>query len=848
MTRVARITLGLPTPGLPLAALALLLPLLLAALPPGPPRALAVRSTPPPPAAQLTAADVAALRAQVAAEQRRLEPTAVGWEVAHGEQGLRYRFAAEGLQVTPLAGAAWHWGVRAVALGREETVWALEDAAPQRVGAGVRYARGALVEWYAVRAEGVEQGFTVGAAPEGAGPLRVVLRVATELAGEAEGPTGAVWRDGAGAAVVAYRGLRAWDAAGRELGAWLEPGADTLAVVVEDAAAVYPVTIDPLVQQAKLTAADAATYDRFGWSVALSGDGSTALVGADGADLPGKQDTGAAYVFGRSGTTWSQQAKLTAADAAAGDGFGITVALSGDGSTALVGAYLADLPGKTDAGAAYVFGRSGTTWSQQAKLTASDAATGNNFGITVALSADGTTALVGAYGADLPGQTNAGAAYVFGRSGTTWSQQAKLTASDAAAGDFFGGSVALSADGTTALVGAYHADLPGQADAGAAYVFGRSGTTWSQQAKLTAADAATGVSLGSSVALSADGSTALVGADGADLPGKTDAGAAYVFGRSGTTWSQQAKLVAADAATGDGFGIRVALSADGTIALVGAYHADLSGKTNAGAAYGFVRSGSSWSQQQKLTAAGGAGRDEFGRSVALSADGTTALVGAYGTDLLPGKTDAGAAYGFVGCQASALPAARRAVDYDGNWRADFALWRPSTQVWWVRGAVPQVQFALPWGASGDVPVRGDYDGDGCADLMIWRPSTGQWWRRNRLTGVGGVAAVWGQSGDVVVPGDYDGDGKTDIAVWRPSSGEWWVRYSATGSGGVAAVWGVNGDVPVPGDYDGDGKTDIAVWRPSTGQWWVRYSSLGYAGGVAAVWGQSGDQPLARTPP
>ena len=198
MTRVARITLGLPTPGLPLVALAVLLPLLLAALPPGPPRALAVRSTPPPPAAQLTAADVAALRAQVAAEQRRLEPTAVGWEVAHGEQGLRYRFAAEGLQVTPLAGAAWHWGVRAVALGREETVWALEDAAPQRVGAGVRYARGALVEWYAVRAEGVEQGFTVGAAPEGAGPLRVVLRVATELAGEAEGPTGAVWRDGAG--------------------------------------------------------------------------------------------------------------------------------------------------------------------------------------------------------------------------------------------------------------------------------------------------------------------------------------------------------------------------------------------------------------------------------------------------------------------------------------------------------------------------------------------------------------------------------------------------------------------------------------------------------------------------
>ena len=173
----------------------------------------------------------------------------------------------------------------------------------------------------------------------------------------------------------------------------------------------------------------------------------------------------------RSGTTWSEQAKLTASDAAAEDEFGFTVALSGD--TALVGALLHDTAAGADAGSAYVFVRSGTAWSEQAKLTASDAVASDGLGSSVALSGD--TALVGAFFGDTAAVADAGSAYIFVRSGTTWSEQAKLTASDPARSDEFGWSVALSGD--TALVGAFAGDTAAGEEAGSAYVFVRIGAT-----------------------------------------------------------------------------------------------------------------------------------------------------------------------------------------------------------------------------------------------------------------------------------------------------------------------------------------------------------------------------------
>jgi len=263
----------------------------------------------------------------------------------------------------------------------------------------------------------------------------------------------------------------------------------------------------PQSEVAKLVASDAQANDNFGGSVAVSGD--TAVIGAY-SEATGGSDAGAAYVFTRSGGAWTQQAKLLASDAQANDYFGYSVAVSGD--TAVIGAYAEDTGGST-AGAAYVFTRTGGSWTQQAKLMASDAQASDFFGASVAVSGD--TAVIGAY-REATGGSTAGAAYVFTRTGGSWTQQAKLMASDAQGNDFFGASVAVSGD--TAVIGAYSEDTGGS-DAGAVYVFTRSGGAWTQQAKLLASDAQSSDQFGFSVAVSGD--TAVIGALSAD--------AAYIF-------------------------------------------------------------------------------------------------------------------------------------------------------------------------------------------------------------------------------------------------------------------------------------------------------------------------------
>jgi hypothetical protein len=394
----------------------------------------------------------------------------------------------------------------------------------------------------------------------------------------------------------------------------------------------------PLSQVKKVTASDAQADDWFGYSVAVSGD--IAVVGARYEDAGGGE-AGAAYVFGRNagGTNnWGQVKKLTASDAQADDWFGYSVAVSGD--IAVVGAHYEDAGGG-EAGAAYVFGRNagGTNnWGQVKKLTASDAEWGDHFGVDVAVSGD--IAVVGAEGEDAGG-SNAGAAYVFGRNagGTNnWGQVKKLTASDAQAEDLFGLSVAVSGD--IVVVGAYGEDTGGS-DAGAAYVFRRDqggADNWGQVKKLTASDAEWGDYFGYSVAVSGD--IAVVAAYG-----EAEAGAAYVFGRnSGGTnnWGQVKKVTASDAEGGDCFGSSVAVSGD--IAVVGALGED-AGVDDEGAGYVFGRNSGgadNWGQVEKLTASDAQVDDEFGVDVAVSGD--IAVVGAEGEDA--GGSNAGAAYVF----------------------------------------------------------------------------------------------------------------------------------------------------------------------------------------------------------
>ena len=357
----------------------------------------------------------------------------------------------------------------------------------------------------------------------------------------------------------------------------------------------------------------------FGWSVAVSG--STAVIGDLG--------PGVAYVFVQKGAKWSQQAELTASNRAANDLFGYAVAVSG--STAVIGAGNAN----SFAGAAYVFARSVTKakkakWSQQAELTDphpdKGVVNGDRFGDAVAVS--GSTAVIGAYGRN----SGTGAAYVFARSVTKakkakWSQQAELTASNRAANDLFGWSVAVS--GSTAVIGAPYANSL----TGAAYVFTRSVTKakkakWSQQAELAASGSGT---FGWSVAVS--GPTAVIGAPDFFTPDSAT-GAAYVFARSGTTWSQRAELTASDGAVGDELGYTVAVS--GPTAVIGAPYKN----SDTGAAYVFARSGTTWSQRAELTASDGAANGLFGWSVAVS--GPTAVIGTPYNN-----SDTGAAYVFA---------------------------------------------------------------------------------------------------------------------------------------------------------------------------------------------------------
>lgn len=384
------------------------------------------------------------------------------------------------------------------------------------------------------------------------------------------------------------------------------------------------------IHEAQLFAGDGAAGDGLGAAVAVFGD--TAVVGAPFDDTAGGADAGSAYVFVRSGTAWTFQQQLLAADGAAGDDFGRSVSIVGD--TIVVGAPLDDVAANPDQGSAYVFVRSGTTWTQQQQLLPSDGEVGQSFGTSVSLS--GETAVVGSHMDNTAAGFAAGSAYVFLRAGTVWAQQQQLLAPDGALGDSFGISVSISGD--TALVGAHFDDML----RGSAYVFVRSGATWSLQQKLTASDALINDFFGVSVALSGD--TAVVGAVFADLPGQPDAGAAYVSVRSGTVWVEQQKLIAPGFAASDLFGVSVSITGDDTI-VVGASDDDTAAGQNAGSAYVFGQVGGMWTVHRTLAAPDGAALDNFGASVAVAGD--TVLAGAPFDDT-PGGADAGSAHVFRG--------------------------------------------------------------------------------------------------------------------------------------------------------------------------------------------------------
>jgi|Laugresbdmm110sd_1035091.scaffolds.fasta_scaffold04204_2 hypothetical protein len=339
----------------------------------------------------------------------------------------------------------------------------------------------------------------------------------------------------------------------------------------------------------------------FGQGVSISGN--TAVVGAF---LEDTSNVGRVYVFNRAGSTWTTQATLTRpAEITSQLGWGGSAAIDGD--TIVAGAQNLTVSGQGGAGAVYVFTRSGTTWTQQQKLTASDPTLNVNFGSGVDISGD--TIVVGA------GTAGNGAAYVFTRSGTIWTQQQKLTASDGVSGDNFG-TEAVAIVGNTIIVGA----KSNNGSRGAAYVFTRSGTTWTQQQKLTAGDGAANDNFGRSVAIDPAGTTVACGSLFNDAGG-SNAGAVYVFTVSGSTWSQQTKLIGPG--TDYWLGGKVAL---GTNILVAAADWATVGVSNSGQVYRYTRSGTTWSSASTL-ATGGIASERVG-SGGLDISNNTIIVGA----------------------------------------------------------------------------------------------------------------------------------------------------------------------------------------------------------------------------
>jgi phage gpG-like protein len=345
---------------------------------------------------------------------------------------------------------------------------------------------------------------------------------------------------------------------------WAAPVRDAVAarVGVDDRGAISPLQLDPLIQRrVRLTGSGESGEGEFGHSVALSSDGDTALVGAP--DENG--EVGGAWVFTRSGSTWTQQgAELTGSGEIGAGWFGSSVAVSADGEVALIGGR-SDNPSPKEpccgVGAVWVFTRTGSTWTQQGTKLASGPGSGNaEFGSSVALSSNGRTALIGA-----PGTRNVGAAWIFTRAGSEWKQSAKLTARGAVPYAGFGNDVALSSNGDTALIGGAGGST------GAAWVFTRLGSTWRRRAKLTGSGEGPQANFGESLALSFNGKVALVGA-ASDTEGSLErVGAAWIFTRAGSTWVQRAAKFRGGTGRGENgrFGASVALSADSKTALIG---------------------------------------------------------------------------------------------------------------------------------------------------------------------------------------------------------------------------------------------------------------------------------------
>jgi len=524
-------------------------------------------------------------------------------------------------------------------------------------------------------------------------------------------------------------------------------------------------------------------------------------------------------VYVRSGSSWTQQAILVPSDTTLVDAF-VDSAISGN--TIVVGVQTATIGQNTRQGAAYVFVRNGTIWTQLQRLVAEDGAAEDRFGSSVSI--EGETILVGAPQDDVGANTDQGSVYAFQRQGTTWNQTSKLNALDGGPRHYFGHRVAMDSN-TALLANSRHFSANPQP---AVYVFVHGGSSWSQQTKLSVCEPSSfnQCNFGDSVAVSGD--TAAVGNSALNVGANPAQGGVYVFVRSGGTWTQQQRVTAVDGLSNDNFGWRVSI--DGDNLLIGANALNV----RPGAAYLYGRSNGSWIPVQKLSSTSTGPRDAFGHRVSLSG---SRLIIARPRDNQQTQDRIGSAYIY---SSSTSPAHRVPFDFDGDSKTDISVFRPgSSAQWWRINSGTATAVGVGFGTTGDQPVPADYTGDGKTDIAFFRPGNSTWYVVRSNDNTFYAFPFGGQSGDINAPADYDGDGKADPAVFR--SGTWFILKSSDSSVQISS-FGTTGDKPIPADYDADGKADLAIHRNASGvgQFWILRSTAGL---FAAGFGNGTDNPV-----
>ena len=610
-----------------------------------------------------------------------------GFRMTNAGHGLTAVFSADGLE---LRQGTDHWALALRGYGYGERLVRAGSTAPRASANRIEYRRGPVTEWYLNGPLGLEQGFTLDRAPGSAtdGALTLAFAHAGTLAPSVSGSGRDLTLSKDGVAAMRYAGLTAWDADRRELLSWLEVSEGEVRIRVDDRGARYPLTIDPFVQAARLTTAkpcdqsgvcdDGAPGDMFGWSVAISADAGTVVIG-----VPYKYTnslaTGAAYVFVRPSDFqggWNSiypiyyKAKLLASDTMSqGRQLGYSVDVSRDGSTIVAGA----LSGGQE-GAAYVFVRPAFGWgtlpvqTQTAKLTALPSTNGldyTSFGRSVTISGNGATIVVGApeYHVD---QVPRGAAFVYLRPAAGWTSGTETQKLIGSAGAGYTSSLSLSDDGSTLAVGAYAENgLGGTPNlVGAAYVLTRRTSagqpdSYVQAARLVPSDGLLFDFFGTSIGVSGDGSTVVVGAPTNPYETESHPGAVYVFVRPNRGWgtpsfttTQTARLTTTASWNEDRFGFAVDISADGrTIAAGGRDMPELPGTIpGPGVAYFYARPATGWVssiENTKVRTPEGLLGDGFAFSAALSGDGKVSVIGAP-REIVDASLAQGAAYVFTG--------------------------------------------------------------------------------------------------------------------------------------------------------------------------------------------------------